>query len=110
VTGREPPPKKQATLGVPPPYQPAEDDTDAQVRADLDRWAGSGQVRATGVDGPRLFAATRTEALQALRQFVDERLATFGRHEDAMMAGDWAMHRLADLDAVLEQERHRETF
>ena len=34
---RESPPKKQATLGVPKPYQPREDDIDEQVRRDLDR-------------------------------------------------------------------------
>jgi deoxyribodipyrimidine photolyase-like uncharacterized protein len=34
---REPPPKKQGTLGAPKPYQPREDDIDEQVRSDLDR-------------------------------------------------------------------------
>ena len=84
---REPPPKGQPTLGVPPPYLPVEDDIDAQVRRDLDAWG----IPTVGEDGPRLFAATRAEAEQALDRFVSERLASFGRYEDAMMRQDWAM-------------------
>ena len=34
---REPPPKNQAALHVPKPYQPREDDIDERVRRDLDR-------------------------------------------------------------------------
>ena len=59
---REPPPK-QATLGVPEPWWPVEDEIDEQVRHDLDRWERDGDVSFIGVDGPRRFAATRTEAL-----------------------------------------------
>ena len=88
---REPPPKGAERLDVPAPYQPREDDIDAEVRDDLDRWTREGHVRPTGVDGPRLFAVTRREALAALERFVTHRLGAFGPHEDAMLRGDWAM-------------------
>lgn len=88
---REPPPKGRDHLDVPAPYRPREDDIDAQVRADLDRWERDGVVTTVGRDGPRLFAATRREALAALERFVTERLPAFGPHEDAMLRGDWAM-------------------
>ena len=46
-------------------------------------------------DGPRLFPATRREALARARHFVDHRLPAFGPHEDAMLAGDpWMAHSL----------------
>jgi deoxyribodipyrimidine photolyase-related protein len=75
------------TLGVPKPYQPREDDIDDQVRRDLDRM----EMPSVGVDGPRLFAITPDEARRALTRFIDHRLPHFGRYEDAMMGGDWAM-------------------
>lgn len=84
---REPPPKGAARLDVPPPYLPVEDEIDAQVRADLD----SMDIVSVGADGPRLFAVTPTEATEALRRFISHRLPQFGRYEDAMMSGDWAM-------------------
>jgi deoxyribodipyrimidine photolyase-related protein len=84
---REPPPKKQKTLGVPEPYQPREDDVDAQVRSDLDAMA----LDTVGADGPRLFAVTPTEAKRALDRFIELRLPQFGRYEDAIMSQDWAM-------------------
>lgn len=84
---RESPPKKQATLGVPKPYQPREDDIDDEVRRDLDRM----HLPTVGVDGPRLFAVTPKEAQRALTRFIDHRLPEFGRYEDAMMSQDWAM-------------------
>jgi deoxyribodipyrimidine photolyase-related protein len=85
---RESPPKKQATLAVPKPYQPPEDDIDEQVRRDLDAMDLS---HAVGKDGPRLFAVTPAEAQRALTRFIEQRLATFGRYEDAIMGQDWAM-------------------
>jgi deoxyribodipyrimidine photolyase-related protein len=88
---REPPPRGAGRLDVPAPYRPREDDIDAQVRDDLDRWERDGLVTTVGEDGPRLFAATRREALAALERFVTERLPAFGPHEDAMLRGDWAM-------------------
>ena len=57
--------------GVPEPRWPAEDDIDAEVRDDLDRWERDGDVTFIGADGPRRFAATRAEALAALDDFVD---------------------------------------
>lgn len=83
---RRPPPKRN-TLGVDEPWWPTEDGIDDEVRADLDamdvRWAGN--------DGPRLFAVTGTEAQAALKTFIEQRLATFGPYEDAIMTDDWAM-------------------
>ncbi|CAN5708343.1 cryptochrome/photolyase family protein [soil metagenome] len=84
---REPPPKKQDTLGVPKPYHPREDDIDARVRADLDAM----NLNTVGADGPRLFAVTPTEAKRALDRFIEHRLPHFGRYEDAIMSQDWAM-------------------
>jgi deoxyribodipyrimidine photolyase-related protein len=91
---REPPPKGSSRLEVPEPPAIVEDDIDAQVRADLDRWESQG-VRFVGVDGPRLFPATRAEAVQRLRHFVQHRLPVFGPYEDAMLAGDpWMAHSM----------------
>ncbi|HSP38248.1 MAG TPA: cryptochrome/photolyase family protein [Frankiaceae bacterium] len=87
---REPPPKGDR-LGVKEPYWPTEDEIDEQVRADLDRWEREDGITFVGADGPRLFAATRSEALSALRRFISGRLATFGPYEDAMLAEDWTM-------------------
>lgn len=48
-----------------------------------------------GGDGPRRFAVTRAEALQALDDFVDHLLPAFGPHEDAVLDGDpWMAHSL----------------
>ncbi|MDN5762721.1 MAG: cryptochrome/photolyase family protein [Microlunatus sp.] len=91
---REPPPKRRSSLGVPEPAWPTEDAIDAGVRADLDRLAVEG-VEFLGEDGPRLFAATRSEALAALDDFIQHRLPEFGRYEDAMMGADrWMAHLL----------------
>ena len=92
---REPPPRGAETLGVPEPPWPEEDDVDAEVRADLDRWEREGLVSFVGRDGPRLFAATRAEAEAVLDHFVAERLPSFGTHEDAILEGDpWMSHSL----------------
>ena len=88
---REPPPKGARRLDVPSPYRPREDDIDAEVRDDLERWTREGVVSPVGADGPRVFAVTRREALAALERFVTLRLGAFGPHEDAMLRGDWAM-------------------
>jgi deoxyribodipyrimidine photolyase-related protein len=91
---RQPPPKNTDTLGVPEPWWPVEDDIDAEVRADLDRWQSEG-VRFVGEDGPRTFAATREEALAALEDFILHRLPTFGAYEDAILSEDrWMAHSL----------------
>lgn len=88
---REPPPRGMATLDLPAPYHPREDNIDAGVREDLDRWERDGLATFSGDDGPRQFAATRSEALRALTSFITHRLADFGPHEDAMLRGDWSM-------------------
>ena len=84
---RESPPKKQKTLGLPGPYHPDEDDIDEQVRRALDQM----NLPTVGADGPRRFAVTPAEARQALDHFIEHRLPSFGRFEDAVMADDWAM-------------------
>ncbi|MDN3359305.1 cryptochrome/photolyase family protein [Actinomadura sp. DC4] len=94
---RERPPRT-ATLGVPPPYRPREDAIDHDVRAELDRLERDGRIGTVGADGPRIFPVTHDEAQRALRRFLTARLATFGAHEDAMLARDWAMsHALLSL-------------
>ncbi|WBB66883.1 cryptochrome/photolyase family protein [Micromonospora sp. WMMD812] len=91
---REPPPKGVERLEVPPPPMPKEDDIDAEVRADLDRWERDG-IRFVGRDGPRRFPATTGEARARLRHFLRHRLAQFGPYEDAMLSADpWMAHSL----------------
>src|SRR3954467_5651157 len=87
---RERPPRT-ATLGVPAPYRPREDDIDRDVRRALDRLERDGRIHPVGNDGPRIFPVTHAEAQRALRRFLTTRLPTFGPHEDAMLARDWAM-------------------
>lgn len=88
---RQPPPKGAATLGLPAAWQPVEDDLDAQVRAELDALAAEQGVTFLGRDAPRAFPATRAEALAALDDFIAQRLAAFGPHEDAMLRADPVM-------------------
>ena len=89
---REPPPKR-STLGLPEPWEPGEDDVDAQVREDLDRWERDGLVSFVGEDHPRWAPATRWEALARLDHFVEHRLPAFGPTEDAMLGQDpWMAH------------------
>ncbi|MFD5113365.1 cryptochrome/photolyase family protein [Streptomyces sp. NPDC058391] len=88
---REPPPRGARTLDVPAPYRPREDGIDDEVRRDLDRWERDGDVSFVGRDSPRLFPATRREALTALRRFITHRLGAFGPYEDAMLADDPVM-------------------
>ncbi|MDG4827655.1 cryptochrome/photolyase family protein [Asanoa sp. WMMD1127] len=89
---RQPPP--DSGMDVPPPPMPVEDEIDEGVRADLDRWESEG-IRFVGNDGPRLFPATRREALARLRHFVTHRLSAFGPYEDAMLAADpWMAHSM----------------
>lgn len=88
---RDAPPKGARTLGLPDPWWPVEDDIDAGVREDLDRWQAEGSVELVGDDGPRRFAVTGAEAEAALAGFVGDRLQRFGPFEDATLAGDWTM-------------------
>lgn len=87
---REPAPKDRATLGLPTAWSPSEDEIDRRVREDLDALAAEG-VQFLGEDGPRQFAATRDEALEALADFVEHRLPEFGPHEDAVLTQDPVM-------------------
>ena len=85
---RLPPPKER--LEVQGHWVPKEDELDAEVRATLDDLERSG-VKFLGVDGPRQFAASETEAATALEHFIDNRLDLFGPYEDAMDQRDWTM-------------------
>ncbi len=76
---RRPPTKG---LRAPDPWQPEEDDIDAEVRRDLD------DLGLWGEDGPRAFAVTRDEAHRALRSFISARLPEFGPWQDAMVPGE----------------------
>jgi deoxyribodipyrimidine photolyase-related protein len=96
---RQRPPRGSRRLGdalpLPQPWWPVEDDVDAEVRDTLDRWERDDGIAFTGVDGPRRFAATATEAQAALDHFLAHRLDTFGPYEDAMLADDpWMAHSL----------------
>ena len=89
---REPPPR-QDRLALAEPWWPVEDDLDAQVSEDLDRWERDGHASFVGQDRPRWAPATRAQAQAALAHFVQHRLAAFGPHEDAMLAQDpWMAH------------------
>ena len=115
---RQPPPKGADTLGVTEPWWPSEDDIDAQVREDLDRWERDGEVSFIGRDAPRIFPATRRQALAALEHFVEHRLPEFGAHEDAILEGDpWMAHSLVSapmnlglLDPLEVVERAEEAY
>jgi deoxyribodipyrimidine photolyase-related protein len=84
---RLPPPKGHTHLPVPEPWQPVEDDIDREVRNELDAWEAEG-IRFLGIDGPRRFAVTRSEAMEALEDFLDNRLLMFGPYEDAVLWRD----------------------
>ena len=88
---RKPPPKGAATLGLPHPWRPVEDHIDEEVRRDLLEWSKAGEISLIGRDGPRMFAATRAEALSALEDFIETRLMDFGPFEDASLQGDDVM-------------------
>lgn len=88
---RSAPPKGAVTLGLPNPWWPEEDEIDAGVRADLDRWQAEGSIQLIGDDRSRWAAATATEAKKALADFLETRLNDFGPFEDASLTGDWTM-------------------
>lgn len=87
-SNRLPPTKEE--LAVPGPWLPKDDDRDEQVRQELDELERSG-VRFIGKDGPRKFAGTREQALQALAHFIEHRLDLFGPYEDAVDQRSWSM-------------------
>lgn len=76
---------------LPPPPAPVEDDIDAEVRDDLDRWAAEG-IRFIGRDGPRQFPASRAEALDRQQHFLVHRLPHFGRPDEMLAADPWLAH------------------
>jgi deoxyribodipyrimidine photolyase-related protein len=84
---RLPPPRDSDRLAIAPIPSIVEDEIDAGVRADLDRWEAEG-IAFVGRDGPRAFPATRAEALTRLRHFIRHRLPLFGPYEDAMLRAD----------------------
>lgn len=84
---RESPPRDRDRLLDRDPWRPRETDVDADVRRQLDAWEDEG-IAFAGVDGPRLFAASRSEAEAALADFIEYRLGDFGPFEDAMMQTD----------------------
>jgi deoxyribodipyrimidine photolyase-related protein len=45
-------------------------------------------LETSGDDGPRIFPATRKQALRALDSFCTNRLPTFGPYKDAMIGGE----------------------
>jgi deoxyribodipyrimidine photolyase-related protein len=45
-----------------------------------------------GMKAPHAWATTRTGALKALENFIDNHFAEFGPYEDAMPADNWALH------------------
>ncbi|GGM24932.1 cryptochrome/photolyase family protein [Micromonospora yangpuensis] len=80
-------PARRDPLDVPPPPAVEEDDIDAQVRRDLDRWAAEG-VRFVGRDSPRRYPVTHAEAEARLAHFLRHRLAEYGRFGAVMSAHD----------------------
>ncbi|MFF5175739.1 cryptochrome/photolyase family protein [Micromonospora sp. NPDC000089] len=74
-------------LEAPPPPPIVEDEIDARVRADLDRWERDG-VRFVGRDAPRGYPATHAEAQARLDHFLAHRLPEYGRFGDVMSADD----------------------
>ncbi|MGC4812987.1 cryptochrome/photolyase family protein [Micromonospora sp. DT228] len=86
--GLRPRPESRAAPVAPPPPPPiVEDDIDAEVRRDLDRWAADG-VRFVGRDGPRRHPATHAEAQARLTHFLTHRLSGYGRYADVMSGAD----------------------
>lgn len=92
---REPPPRGRQTLGLPTRWQPTETEIDAKVWRDLRLWQENGQASLLGSFDKRVFPVTISETKEALRDFIEHRLSTFGPYEDAMMQGDWLMSHSA---------------
>jgi deoxyribodipyrimidine photolyase-related protein len=98
---REPPPDWKRP---PRPYVPRETTIDEEVRRDLDALSPP----CFGEDAPRRWPATRAEAQQALRRFVEQRLPDFGRWQDAMLHGEhfmWHAHLSSSLNLGLLRPR-----
>lgn len=81
------PPKDD--MDIPAPYQSRPDDITSDVLDLVEARFGShfGDLQ------PFHFAVTRQQALNALEQFIDQRLAQFGDYQDAMVQNQpWMFH------------------
>ncbi|MEY4990763.1 MAG: hypothetical protein RIS08_989 [Actinomycetota bacterium] len=72
-------------------FEVVENDIDREVRATLDELERTGKASFIGLDGPRKFAGTREEALNALQHFVAHQLPLFGPYEDAVHDQEWVL-------------------
>ena len=76
-------------LEVPVPYNAEIDD----ITRDVLNLVGERFADHFGDLEPFYFAVTRTQALDALDKFIDERLCNFGTYQDAMIQGEpWMFH------------------
>lgn len=83
---RKPP---EAGLAIPPPYVCKVDD----ITQDAISLVSQKFKDHFGDVEPFYFAVTRTDALQALDQFIHQRLPYFGDYQDAMIQGEpWMYH------------------
>ena len=81
------PPKQGLT--VPPPYSRKPDQITKEVISLVEKHFSEH----FGDLNPFYFAVTRKQALQALVQFIKERLPTFGHYQDAMIENEpWMFH------------------
>ncbi|WP_091071543.1 cryptochrome/photolyase family protein [Micromonospora humi] len=79
-------PRHRPPAEAPPPPPVVEDDIDAQVRRDLDRWQAEG-IRFVGRDAPRRYPATHAEARARLAHFLDHRLPAYADTDGALGDG-----------------------
>lgn len=76
-------------LGLPAPRRFTADSTTQAVMQDVDRYFAHHPGSSAAFDWP----VTRTEALEALDDFIRSRLPFFGDHQDAMWRGEpWLFH------------------
>jgi deoxyribodipyrimidine photolyase-related protein len=85
---RERPPRDGRSWPEPPPIEL--DALDEQVLRDLEDYDLAGASPAN-VTPTRRWPTSRAQAVDRLRWFVDEGLAPFGPHEDAMLGGEWKL-------------------
>ncbi|GHJ12844.1 MULTISPECIES: cryptochrome/photolyase family protein [unclassified Micromonospora] len=79
--------RRRPPTDVPPPPPIVEDDIDAAVRRDLDRWQAEG-IRFVGRDAPRRYPATHAEAQARLAHFLDHRLSAYADSEGVLSDAD----------------------
>ncbi|SBT39141.1 cryptochrome/photolyase family protein [Micromonospora auratinigra] len=103
-------PPRRTPVDVPPPPAIVEDDIDAQVRRDLDRWQAEG-IRFVGRDGPRRYPATHAEARARLVHFLEHRLPGYaetdgrlgdrtGRNGDSLLSSSFNLGLLDPAPAI----------